>query len=50
MRIFYDENKNGIWDTGDFLEKKQPEQIIYYPKGIDVRSNWDVEQIFDVTE
>lgn len=50
LRIFYDNNKNGIWDTGDFLEKKQPEQIIYYSKGIDVRSNWDVEQVFDVNE
>ncbi len=50
LRIFYDENRIGIWDTGNFLEKKQPEQIIYYPKGIDVRSNWDVEQIFDITD
>ena len=50
LRVFYDDNKNGIWDTGDYLEKKQAEQIIYYPKGVDVRANWDVEQIFDLNE
>ena len=46
LRIIYDDNKNGVWDTGNFLEKKQAEQIIYYPKKIDVRANWDVEQEF----
>jgi hypothetical protein len=28
------------------LAKKQAEEIIYYPKKIDVRANWDVEQDF----
>ena len=46
LRIIYDDNKNGVWDTGNFLEKTQAEQIIYYPKKIDVRANWDVEQEF----
>lgn len=50
LRIFYDDNKNGIWDTGDYLLKKQAEEIIYYSKGVDVRANWDVEQIFDIAE
>lgn len=44
LRIIYDDNGNGIWDTGDFLEKRQAEEIYYYPKEIDVRANWDVEQ------
>lgn len=46
LRLIYDDNKNGIWDTGSFLEKRQAEEIIYYPKQIDVRANWDVEQDF----
>ena len=48
LRLIYDDNKNGIWDAGNFLEKRQSEEVIYFPKEIDVRANWDVEQPFDV--
>lgn len=41
IRVIYDDNANGIWDTGSFLNKRQPEEIIYYPEIIDVRANWD---------
>ncbi len=48
LRAIYDENKNKAWDPGNYLEKRQSESVIYYPKTIDVRQNWDVEQPFDV--
>jgi uncharacterized protein (DUF2141 family) len=48
LRIIYDDNKNQEWDSGNFLEKRQSEEVLYYPKEIDVRQNWDVEQIFDL--
>ena len=48
LRIIYDDNKNKVWDTGSYLAKIQSEQVIYFPKEIDVRSNWDVEQPFDL--
>uniref|UniRef100_UPI004049C995 Ig-like domain-containing protein n=1 Tax=Flavobacterium sp. TaxID=239 RepID=UPI004049C995 len=44
LRVIYDDNKNGVWDSGNYLEKLQAEQVQYYPKTIDVRANWDVEQ------
>ncbi len=44
IRIIYDENKNGKWDTGSFLQRKQPEKVYYFPTEIDVRANWDVDQ------
>jgi uncharacterized protein (DUF2141 family) len=44
LRVIYDDNKNGVWDTGNYLEKRQAEQVQYYTKTIDVRANWDVEQ------
>ncbi|MEZ0005523.1 hypothetical protein ABH942_000874 [Flavobacterium sp. 28YEA47A] len=44
LRVIYDENKNKIWDTGSYLEKRQPEEVVYYPTAIDVRANWDVDQ------
>jgi uncharacterized protein (DUF2141 family) len=46
LRIIYDENNNGKWDTGNFLRKTQPEEVIYYPKEIEVRANWDVVEQF----
>jgi hypothetical protein len=48
LRVIYDENGNGKWDTGSFLEKKQTEEIIYFPREIDVRANWDVDQTFNL--
>lgn len=46
LRVIYDRNSNKIWDTGNFLKKIQPEKVVYFPDKIDVRANWDVEQIF----
>ncbi|MFC6875579.1 Ig-like domain-containing protein [Flavobacterium myungsuense] len=48
LRVIYDENKNKVRDAGNFLEKKQSEEVIYFPKEIDVRANWDVEQTFNL--
>lgn len=49
LRIIYDDNKNKEWDSGNYLEKRQAEEIVYFSKEIDVRANWDVEQVFDVS-
>ena len=48
LRIIYDDNKNKVWDTGSFMERRQSEEVIYFSKELDVRSNWDVEQPFDL--
>ncbi|WP_162126929.1 Ig-like domain-containing protein [Flavobacterium phycosphaerae] len=48
LRIVYDDNKNKEWDPGSFMEKRQSEEVIYFPKEIDVRANWDVEQPFNL--
>lgn len=46
LRIIYDTNKNGVWDPGNFLNKTQSEEVIYFPELLDVRANWEVEQPF----
>ena len=48
LRVIYDENKNSMWDSGNFIKKKQSEEVIYFSKEIDIRANWDVEQVFDL--
>lgn len=47
-RVIYDTNENGVWDTGDYLEKEEPEEIVYFPEVLDVRPNWDVNQTFNL--
>ena len=49
LRVVYDDNKNKKWDSGNFIEKRQAEEVVYFSKAIDVRANWDVEQAFDVS-
>lgn len=43
LRVIYDQNGDGKWNTGNYLEKKKPETIIYYPGAVTIRSNWDLE-------
>ena len=44
LKIIYDENSNGKWDRGDFFQNKLPEKVIYFPKGINIIENWDIEE------
>ena len=44
VRVVYDDNKNGKWDTGDVKERKQPENVSNYPEEISLRANFDIEQ------
>ncbi|MFA5299327.1 MAG: Ig-like domain-containing protein [Lutibacter sp.] len=46
LRVTFDENSNGIWDTGSFLNRRQPEVVKYYDKIIELRANWDVNETF----
>ena len=50
IRLIEDANQNKKWDTGNYLEKIQPEQVIYYWKEIDVRANWDMNEIFNTSQ
>lgn len=47
-RAFIDTNRNGEWDTGDLKSHRQPEEVYYYPKKLNIRKNWDVEQSWDI--
>lgn len=50
LRVIYDDNKNKKWDTGNYIEKKQAEEVVYFSKVIrDVRANWDDTEFFDLS-
>ena len=42
IRMFIDENHNGMWDTGDYDLDLQPEKVYYYPKEIECKEKWDL--------
>ena len=44
VRVIYDENKNGIWDTGNVFTRQQPEKTWTFEKIISLRPNWDLEE------
>lgn len=48
IRFIDDVNQNNKWDTGNYLQKRQPEKIIYYPDVIEVRANWDIIESFSL--
>lgn len=41
IRIIYDNNKNGKWDTGNYKKGIYPEKIYNEPKELSIRANWD---------
>jgi hypothetical protein len=51
FRLYYDVNKNGRWDSGNYLKHIQPEPVRYYPKKIEIKAyrdyleEWDVEAL-----
>lgn len=49
VRVIFDENRNRRWDTGSYLDKRQPEEIVYYPAPIEIRANWDWNETFTLT-
>jgi hypothetical protein len=47
-RIVLDTNDNGIWDTGNYAEKLQPEDVFYSPKPYEIPTNFEVEETWNV--
>ncbi len=48
-RMYFDTNGDGKWTTG-LLDSIQPEEVAYYPKRVELKANWDVEQTWDIYE
>lgn len=47
-RLYIDSNGNGKYDTGNYAEKRQPEEVSYYPQALELKANWDIEQEWDI--
>lgn len=43
-RLFIDSNKNGVWDTGLYAERRQGELVCYYPMPVELKAYFEVTQ------
>ena len=48
VKVIYDTNGNGKWDTGSYQDKYQPERVSYVNDVIKLRSNWSETHQWDV--
>ena len=44
IKLIVDRNNNGKWDPGDLKQRKQPERVVYFPKILKLRSNFEVRE------
>lgn len=44
FKIIYDSDNNNKWNPGNYSLKIQPEKVVYFPKEIKVRANWEIEE------
>ncbi|MDE6461122.1 MAG: Ig-like domain-containing protein [Paramuribaculum sp.] len=49
-RLIVDSDSNGVYTEGSLTLNRQPEEVYYYPKKINIRKKWNVEQTWNVTE
>ena len=50
LRLTIDSNGNGVWDTGNYQNHLQPEEVYYYPKKLRLRRNWDLDESWNIYE
>lgn len=43
LRVIVDRNNNRRWDTGNYAQGRQPEQVYYFPDPIQVKSNFEFD-------
>ncbi len=48
VKVIFDRNGNGKWDTGSYQDKYQPERVSYINEVVKVRSNWEKEYNWDL--
>ena len=48
VRLILDENSNGKWDSGRFLERRLPEKVFHHKPLLDIRANWELQEKFSI--
>jgi uncharacterized protein (DUF2141 family) len=43
LKLIYDNNVNGVWDSGDYYGHIDPERVEFYNEVIDLKKGWDMD-------
>lgn len=43
LKLIFDENRNSVWDAGNYLKKIQPEKVLFYPSSLELRPKFDLD-------
>jgi len=46
VRVIFDQNKNGKYDSGNYFNKLFPERVSHLEEELDIRAGWDLVQEF----
>lgn len=49
-RLVKDANRNGVWDTGKYETKLQPEEVYYYWQQLELKANFELTQTWIVDD
>lgn len=44
IKAIEDRNGNGVWDTGNYRRKVEPERVFFFSKAVTVRGYWELEE------
>jgi hypothetical protein len=50
FKVIFDDNNNGKWDTGNYLNRIQPERVMIYEELVPTRSNWEINEEWNLKE
>ncbi|MCP4551958.1 MAG: Ig-like domain-containing protein [Bacteroidetes bacterium] len=48
IKAVLDRNKNGFWDTGSYILKRQAEKVLLFKSEIKVRANWILDEVWEL--
>lgn len=48
VRLIFDKNRNQKWDSGDYLNKIQPEEVYYFKTVLTANPNWEIVETFTI--
>ena len=50
LKLLYDKNSNGYWDTGNYFKHRQPEKIFIYKTKLNLTNGNNEKIIWDLSE
>ena len=48
IKAIEDRNGNGVWDTGNYRRKLEPERVLFFSKAITIRGYWELEEEWEM--